>query len=415
MSALVGIKVLDFSRVLAGPWCGMTLADLGADVIKIEPLDGDDTRGYGPPFLDDAGENAASDIRHDHAAASERGLSAYFAACNRNKRSIALDLRHSATRPLLNALIRDADVLIENFRNGVAEGLGIGEREARALNPRLIYCAISGYGRDGPDADRPGYDFAIQAESGLMAITGPADGAPSKVGVATTDITTGLNATIAILAALYRRDAGRDASDDAGERNGQRIDISLFDAQLQALANVASSALFTGKDALRYGNAHPSIVPYQTFDANDGAFALAVASDRLWQRLCDLLDAQTWRDDPRCATNAARVQHRDWLIPQLATRFAQSSKSDWLERFKAAGIPAAPVNGVRDAVFGDLATARGLRIDADGVPMIASPLRMSATPVRDYRRPPKLGEHADAICAAYGFDASALRTAGAIR
>jgi crotonobetainyl-CoA:carnitine CoA-transferase CaiB-like acyl-CoA transferase len=437
MSALAGIKVLDFSRVLAGPWCGMTLADLGAEVIKIEPLDGDDTRGYGPPFLDDAGDDVASadvtnddvaSVAHrDHATAPERGLSAYFAACNRNKRSIAMDLRHPDNRPLLDAMIRDADVLIVNFRNSVAERLGIGEQDARALSPRLIYCAISGYGRDGPDANRPGYDFAIQAESGLMAITGPSDGMPSKVGVATADITTGLNATIAILAALYRRDArrdadrdvrrdaGRDAGGDASERNGQRIDISLFDAQLQALANVASSALFTGADAQRYGNAHPSIVPYQTFDANDGAFALAVASDRLWQRLCDLLDAPAWRDDPRCATNAARVQHRDWLIPKLAACFVVSPKSEWLARFEAAGIPAAPVNGVRDAVFGDLATARGLRIDAEGVPMIASPLRLSATPVRDYRRPPRLGEHADAICTAYGFDANALRKAGAIR
>lgn len=423
MSALAGIKVLDFSRVLAGPWCGMTLADLGAEVIKIEPLDGDDTRGYGPPFLDDARIDGTNDADRDRSAAPERGLSAYFAACNRNKRSIAMDLRHPDNRSLLDAMIRDADVLIANFRTGVAERLGIGEHDARALNPRLIYCAISGYGRDGPDANRPGYDFAIQAESGLMAITGPRDGAPSKVGVATADITTGLNATIAILAALYRRDAGRDVgydvgretSGNAGARNGQRIDISLFDAQLQALANVASSALFTGADAQRYGNAHPSIVPYQTFDASDGAFALAVASDRLWQRLCDLLDAPDWRDDPRCATNAARVQHRDWLIPQLAARFALSQKSEWLARFEAAGIPAAPVNSVRDAVFGDLATARGLRINAEGVPMIASPLRLSETPVRDYRRPPRLGEHADAICAAYGFDASALRSAGAIR
>ncbi len=423
MSALAGIKVLDFSRVLAGPWCGMTLADLGADVIKIEPLDGDDTRGYGPPFLVEAGDDATSNAYREPAIAAERGLSAYFAACNRNKRSIAMDLRHPDNRPLLDAMIRDADVLIENFRNGVAENLGIGEHAARALNPRLIYCAISGYGRDGPDANRPGYDFAIQAESGLMAITGPSDGAPSKVGVASADITTGLNATIAILAALYRRDArhdarrdaGCDAGGDASERNGQRIDISLFDAQLQALANVASSALFTGADAQRYGNAHPSIVPYQTFDASDGAFALAVASDRLWQRLCESLDAPAWRDDPRCATNAARVQHRDWLIPQLAACFALSPKSEWLARFKAAGIPAAPVNGVRDAVFGELATARGLRIDADGVPMIASPLRLSATPVRDYRRPPTLSEHADAICASYGFDANALRAAGAIR
>lgn len=390
MSALAGIKVLELSRVLAGPWCGMTLADLGAEVIKLEPLEGDDTRGYGPPFLGDPDD----------------GLSAYFSSCNRGKRSIAVDLRQPATRPLVEALIRDADVLIENFRTGVAESLGIDHTRTRALNSRLIHCAISGYGRSGPDAQRPGYDFAVQAESGLMAITGPADGPASKVGVATVDIATGLNATIAILAALHQRTR-------TGE--GQYIELSLFDVQLQALANVAASALFTGEDARRYGNAHPSIVPYQTFDAADGAFALACASDRLWQRLCALIDRPQWIDEPRCATNAARVEHRDWLIPQLADCFRTASIAAWLTRFEAAGIPAAPVNGVRDAVNSTLATARGLRIEADGVPMIASPLRMSASPMDAPLRPPRLSEHADAICAAHGFDADGLRNAGAIR
>lgn len=386
MSALAGIKVLELSRVLAGPWCGMTLADLGAEVVKLEPLDGDDTRGYGPPFLDD--------------------ISAYFASCNRGKRSIAVDLRHPDARPLVEALIRDSDVLIENFRTGVAESLGIDYAQARELNPRLIYCAISGYGRSGPGAQRPGYDFAIQAESGLMSITGPADGAKSKVGVATVDITTGLNTTIAILAALHQR---------ARTGEGQYIELSLFDVQVQALANVASSVLFTDTEARRYGNAHPTIVPYQTFDAADGAFALACASDRLWQRLCALIDHPEWVDDPRCASNADRVRHRDWLIPELAQCFGSDTVAMWLTRFEAAGIPAAPVNGVRDAVMGELATARGLRIEADGIPMIASPLRMSASPMAAPQRPPRLSEHADAICATLGFDADRLRNAGAIR
>lgn len=386
MSALAGIKVLELSRVLAGPWCGMTLADLGAEVVKLEPLEGDDTRGYGPPFLDD--------------------ISAYFASCNRGKRSIAVDLRHPDARPLVEALIRDSDVLIENFRSGAAESLGIDYAQAHALNPRLIYCAISGYGRRGPDAQRPGYDFAIQAESGLMSITGPADGAASKVGVATVDIATGLNATIAILAALHQR---------ARTGEGQYIELSLFDVQVQALANVASSVLFTDTEARRYGNAHPSIVPYQTFDATDGAFALACASDRLWQRLCALIGRPQWLDDPRCAGNADRVRHRDWLIPELAQCFANDTVASWLARFEAAGIPAAPVNSVRDAVMGPLATARGLRIDADGIPMIASPLRMSASPMTAPQRPPRLSEHAESICAAHGFDAAQLRNAGAIR
>lgn len=390
MAALAGIKVLELSRVLAGPWCGMTLADLGAEVIKLEPLEGDDTRGYGPPFI----------------GSGEEGLSAYFASCNRGKRAIAMDLRHPQARPLLEALIREADVLIENFRSGVAESLGLDYPALRALNPRLIHCAISGYGRSGPGAQRPGYDFAVQAESGLMSITGPADGAASKIGVATVDLTTGLNATIAILAALHQR---------ARTGEGQSIELSLFDVQVQALANVAASVLFTGGDARRYGNAHASIVPYQTFNAADGAFALACGSDALWARLCALIGRPEWRDDPRCATNAARVEHRDWLIPQIEDCFAVDTVAAWLARFETAGIPAAPVNTVRDAVFGELATARCLRIEADGIPMIASPLRMSASPPAEPQRPPRLGEHTDAICAALGFDADTLRTAGAIR
>jgi crotonobetainyl-CoA:carnitine CoA-transferase CaiB-like acyl-CoA transferase len=390
MSALAGIKVLELSRVLAGPWCCMTLADLGAEVVKLEPMEGDDTRGYGPPFI----------------RGPQGDTSAYFASCNRGKRSIAVDLRHPEARPLVEALIRDSDVLIENFRTGVAESLGIDYAHARELNPRLIYCAISGYGRSGPDAQRPGYDFVVQAESGLMSITGPANSGASKVGVASVDITTGLNATIAILAALHQR---------ARTGEGQYIELSLFDVQVQALANVASSVLFTGAEAHRYGNAHPTIVPYQTFDAADGAFALACASDRLWQRLCTLIGRPQWIDDPRCATNSERVRNRDWLIPELAQCFGGETVATWLARFEAAGVPAAPVNGVRDAVMGELATARGLRIEAEGIPMIASPLRMSASPMAAAQRPPQLSEHADAICAAHGFDADMLRHAGAIR
>ncbi len=390
MSALAGIKVLELSRVLAGPWCGMTLADLGAEVVKLEPLEGDDTRGYGPPFFGDAID----------------GISAYFASCNRGKRSIAVDLRHPDARPLVEALIRDSDVLIENFRGGTAESLGLDYAHAHALNPRLIYCAISGYGRSGPGAQRPGYDFVVQAESGLMSITGPADGAASKVGVATVDLATGLNATIAILAALHQRTR-------TGE--GQYIELSLFDVQLQGLANIASSVLFTDAEARRCGNSHPTIVPYQSFDAADGTFAMACASDGLWARLCALIDRPQWIDDPRCAGNADRVRHRDWLIPELAQCFTGDTVASWLARFEAAGIPAAPVNSVRDAVMGPLATARGLRIDADGIPMIASPLRMSASPMSAPQRPPRLSEHAESICAAHGFDAAQLRSTGAIR
>lgn len=399
--ALAGLQVLELARVLAGPWCAMTLADLGAEVIKLEPLEGDDTRGYGPPFFAAPADAAADDATQRHV-----GLSAYFACANRNKRSIAVDLRNPASRPLLEALLRRSDVLIENFRGGAGERLRLDYAHTSALNPRLIHCAISGYGRSGPGAQRPGYDFAVQAESGLMAITGAADGAASKVGVATADITTGLNATVAVLAALQQR---------ARTGRGQYVEVALFDAQLQALANVASASLFTGEDARRYGNAHPSIVPYQTFEASDGAFALACASDRLWQALCAVLEMPHWRDDPRCAGNAARVRHRDWLIPQLAERFRGASKATWLARFDAAGIPAAPVNSVREAVFGELAEARGLRVDVEGVPMLQSPLRMSDSPMPAHRAPPALGRDADAICAELGLDAAALRAAGALR
>lgn len=373
MPPLAGLKVLELARVLAGPWCGMTLADLGADVIKVEPPAGDDTRGYGPPFLENGPDDGPA-----------AGMSAYFASCNRGKRSIVLDLRNPDSRPLLETLIRDSDVLIENFRTGTAESLGLDAATLHALNPRLIVCSISGYGRSGPGAHRPGYDFAIQAESGLMSITGPADGPASKVGVATADITTGLNATVAILAALHRR---------ARTGVGEHIEVALFDSQVQALANVAASALFTGEEARRHGNAHPSIVPYETFPARDGAFALACASDRLWRKLCTLIARPAWIDDPRCADNAARVRNRDWLIPELAHCFAHDTVAAWLERFDAEGIPAAPVNGVHAALHGELATARGLRVEIDGVPMVASPLRFGGRPAMAGRRPPMLDEH----------------------
>ncbi len=386
-SSLSGLVVLELSRVLAGPWCGMQLADLGADVIKLEPFEGDDTRGLGPPF-------------------DGNGLSAYFACCNRNKRSLAVDLRAHAARPLVEALVREADVLIENYRTGVAEALGVGYEELAAINPRLIYCSISGYGRNGPDAMRAGYDYVVQAEAGLMAITGDADGEPHKVGVAVADLATGQNATIAILAALRHRDAsGR----------GQRIDVSLFDTQLSWLCNVGSNALFTGEDAPRYGNEHASIVPYQAFHASDGDFVLAVASEKLWVQACEALDQQDWLRDPRFVNNAARVRNREVLCMALDILFITQTKAHWLALFERAGVPAAPINSVRAALDHPVAKARGMRVELDGVPMIGSPLNLSATPVRYQRRPPKLGEHSDEIARGFGQDAAALRAAGAIR
>jgi crotonobetainyl-CoA:carnitine CoA-transferase CaiB-like acyl-CoA transferase len=353
-------------------------------VIKLESFDGDDTRGLGPPFRD--------------------GLSAYFACCNRNKRSLAIDLLHPDSRPLVDALLAWADVLIENFRTGVAETLGVGHAAAQALNPRLVYCSISGYGREGDEATRPGYDFVVQAETGLMGITGAPDGAPQKVGVAVADLATGQNAVIAILAALRHRDAtGR----------GQRVDVSLFESQLAGLANIASNVLFTDTDAARLGNAHASIVPYQTFRASDTEFALAIASEKLWRAFCATIEQPAWIEDPRCATNAARVNHRDWLCAELAQRFATQPADHWLRLLQAAGIPAAPVNGVRAALQHPL--ARAMRVEVDDVPMLGSPLHLSDAPPRYDRAPPRLGQHSDEVATMLGFQPSRLRAAGAMR
>jgi crotonobetainyl-CoA:carnitine CoA-transferase CaiB-like acyl-CoA transferase len=385
MSSLSGITVLEFSRVLAGPWCGMLLADLGAEVIKIESFDGDDTRGLGPPFKD--------------------GLSAYFACCNRNKKSLAVDLRAAASRPLIEALVRRADVVVENYRTGTAETLGVGYGDFSAINPRLVYCSISGYGRSGASATRPGYDFAVQAEAGLMSITGDATGEPYKVGVAVADLATGQNAAIAILAALRHRDK-------TGE--GQHIDVSLFDTQLSWLANIGSNVLFTGEDAPRYGNAHASIVPYQTFHASDGQFVLAVASEKLWAQTCHALQRAEWLENPQYGSNAARVLHRVALCDDLAAIFAEATVHHWLTLFDRAGVPASPINTVKQALQHPVARDRDMTIEIDGVPMIGSPFKLSQTPVVYRQPPPRLGEHSDEIALGVGCDPSTLRASGAI-
>ncbi len=375
MSALSGIKVLDLSRVLAGPWCGMTLADLGAEVIKVESFDGDDTRGMGPPYI---GE-----------------ISAYFSCANRNKRSICIDLHKPESAEIMARLVKDADVLIENFRTGTAERLGVGYEAMRAINPRLIYCSISGYGRTGPDAQRAGYDYAVQAEGGLMAITGARDGAPNKVAVAVVDLATGQNAVIAILAALQQRHS---------TDHGQHVSVSLFDTQLTWLANIGAGVLFSGNDAPRFGNEHASIVPYQDFKASDQHFVLTVANEKLWHALCECVEHPEWIEDARFNTNSQRVLNRAEVTANLQDIFGAQPLSFWLSRLKQRGIPCAPINSVKQALESPLAKANGNIIEADGIPMIASALKLDDSPVTVHHAPPMLGAHTREILSEVGLD-----------
>ncbi len=392
--ALDGIKVLDLSRVLAGPWCSMTLGDMGADVIKIESMDGDDTRNWGPPFIE----------KNSHK------LSAYFACVNRNKRSVAVNLRDIKGQELVQTLAKGADVLLENFKTGGAEKLGLGHLSLMKTNPNLIYCSISGYGRTGPMADVPGYDLIIQAESGLMGITGPADGRPFKVGMAVSDITTGMNATSAILAALFAR---------TRTGKGQYIDISLYDTQLQWLGNVASNVLFSGNDAKRWGNAHATIVPYQMFEcAEETYFVIACGNDSQWKNLCDVIAKPDWKTDARFATNPARVEHRDTLVPLLRKIFLADTAENWVNKIDKVGVPSGHVRTVKQAIDDPLTAARGMRVDmynkalgAD-IPMLGSALHFSGTPVRYHTPPPLTGQHTAEVLTELGLstaDITALK------
>jgi crotonobetainyl-CoA:carnitine CoA-transferase CaiB-like acyl-CoA transferase len=386
MTALSGVKVLDLSRVLAGPWCGQTLADLGADVIKVESFDGDDTRGMGPPYIG--------------------AISAYFSCANRNKRSICIDLHKPESRDVIHALVAQADIVIENFRTGTAERLGVGYDALSAINPRLIYCSISGYGRTGPDAKRAGYDYAVQAEGGLMAITGARDGAPNKVAVAVVDLATGQNAVIAILAALQQRHhSGR----------GQQVAVSLFDTQLTWLANIGAGVLFTGEDAPRYGNEHASIVPYQDFSASDQHFVLTVANEKLWHALCDAVGHPEWVHDPRFNSNSQRVLHRDLVTANLQAIFSTQPVAYWLQAFSNRGIPCAPINSVKQALHSPLAKANGNVLEVDGIPLVASPLKLSESPVSYHQAPPQLGEHSQAILTELGLDYGHYAALGVVK
>ncbi len=371
---LAGRRVLDLSRVLAGPWCTMVLADLGAEVIKVEnPNGGDDTRHWGPPY---AG-----------------GESAYYLSANRNKQSIAIDLSHQDGQEVVRRLAAQSDVLVENYKQGGLDRFGLDYAAIATINPRIVYCSISGYGRASPIADRPGYDYVIQAEGGLMAITGDVDGEPMKVGVAVADLFTGMTAAQAILAALIAAD--RDGV-------GQHIDMALYDCQLAMLANVGSACLVSGEEPTRFGNGHPAIVPYQLFHASDGDLVIAVGNDRQFGALCDLLGRADLAADPRFATNPARVENRDALLGLLAPLLARRPVDHWLSRLRAAGGPCGEVRSVGAALNAPEASAREMVMQvphptAGQVPLIASPLKLTQTPVVPPVAPPLLGEHGDQL------------------
>lgn len=372
---LAGLRVLDLSRVLTGPYCAMQLGDLGAEVIKVEqPGVGDETRRWGPPYAAD-------------------GASAYYLSINRNKRGIAVDMKTEAGRRILRELAAHSDVVLENFRQGLLDELGLGYGEMSREHPGLVWCSISGYGPVGPQRNQPGFDFVAQAETGVMSITGPAEGDPYKVGVAIVDITTGMYATTAILAALRHRDA-------TGQ--GQRIDCSLFASGLAWLANVGQNYLVAGEDSLRLGNAHRSIVPYETFQARDRQFALGVGTDRQFAALCSVLGMPEWASDPRFATNRARVQHRAELVVALNERFATRDAADWLDDLRAAGVPCGAIQTVGEALRSPQAQALGSVVSIPHAPLgalevIAPPYLLHATPASVRLPPPRLGEHTDAV------------------
>lgn len=396
MGALDHLRVLDLSRVLAGPWCGQILADLGADVIKVErPGAGDDTRTWGPPWMKDA---TGADTRE----------AAYFMAANRGKKSVTLDISKPAGQEIVKRLAQGADVLLENYKVGGLRQYGLDYASLSTLNPRLIYCSVTGFGQTGPYAPRAGYDFIIQGLGGLMSITGERDdlpgGGPQKVGVAVSDLMTGMYATVGVLAALAER-----------ERSGlgQHVDMALLDTQVAMTANMAMNFLASGKAPVRAGNAHPNIVPYQTFEASDGHIIVAVGNDGQFSRLCELAGVSELATDPRFATNPARVKHRSILVPLLAERIGRKPMRFWSEALEAAGVPCGPINDIAQVFDDPQVQHRGMRIElphpaAGKVPLVASPIKLSRTPVEHRAAPPLLGQHTDEVLAGIGLDEQAI-------
>jgi crotonobetainyl-CoA:carnitine CoA-transferase CaiB-like acyl-CoA transferase len=384
MGSLQGVRVLDLTRVLAGPWATQLLADLGADVVKIErPGEGDDTRQWGPPYIDDPISGARE--------------AAFFLSCNRGKRSIEIDLTTEGGQSLVRDLACVSDVLVENFKVGSLAKYGLDAASLRALNPRLIYCSITGFGQDGPYAERPGYDFVVQGMGGLMSLTGAPDheagGGPMKVGVALTDIMTGLYATSAILAALHER---------VRTNVGRSIDLSLLDVQVAALANQALSFLATGVNPERLGNAVPAIVPYEVFATADGHLIVAAGNDGQFQRLCQALELPSLTTDHRFVTNDVRVKHRRALIPLLAQSLRARSTLAWLAILEKAGVPVGPINALSDVFRNEQVISRKLRLTLPhsrlgNVPSVACPIRFDGKPLHYVSGPPALGEHTDAV------------------
>ena len=393
--ALAGIKVVDLSRVLAGPWASQLLADLGADVVKIEkPDSGDDTRQWAPPSLPD-------------------GKAAYFLCANRGKRSLTVDISQPAGQEIVRKLAAEADVLLENYKVGGLARYGLDYASLKAVNPRLVYCSITGFGQNGPYAGLAGYDYIVQGMSGLMSITGPADGEPHKVGVAVSDLFTGLYAANAVQAALIAR-----------ERSGagQHIDMALFDCSLAMLANVASNWLVGRKVPPRLGNAHANIVPYQVFAASDGHFILACGNDKQFAEVCRLIGQAQWARDTRYATNPQRVANRAQLVPLLAMAFRHHTREHWLKELDRAGVPCGPINDVEEAFADPQAKARGMQLALEDnvgqeVPLVGCPIKLSGTPVEYNLAPPALGEHTEQILRTLGYgesDIVALRNSGTV-
>ena len=384
MRPLEGIKVLDLSRVLAGPWCTQLLADLGAEVTKIErPGSGDDTRHWGPPWLGE-GENR---------------VAAYFLSCNRGKKSAAIDFAQPEGAALVRKLAEQADVVVENFKVGGLRKFGLDADALRSANPRLIYASITGFGQDGPYADRAGYDFIIQGMGGMMSVTGLPDGEPGggpmRAGVAIADLFTGMYTCSAILAALYAREK-------TGE--GATIDMALFDTQLAVMANQASNALISGQDPPRQGNTHPNIVPYQPFEAADQPIIIAVGNDRQFARLAEICGHPEWTNDDRFGSNGARVAHRAEMVELVSDAIRRKPAAEWLTRLEAAGIPAGPINSMTQALSDVQAQHRQMVRAIAGVPLVGSPVRLNRARADSDLAPPGLGQHTREVLAAIGLE-----------